>query len=165
MEGSENIDNVDCSLCRSEIVMVAGVESGAAYRAWIFVIVGVYPAYPEFGLKIPMPVEDPAVAVCDAGATHPALEAVVAQLPEVSAEELEPEGEVAEVVLSADEVRPQEMAGERLAEPEAGLWLHAPLFPAVLVDFPEVDVAGDVERPLRCELDFQAQVGSQEGIV
>ena len=69
-------------------------------------------------------------------------------MAQVGAEEVEAaKVNVADVVLSAEQVRAHEVSGRSVAEPIAGLGLHEPVFPFVAVDVPSVEIAGEVHRP------------------
>lgn len=162
----EEIYDVEGGLGGAYIVVRAvGVDLAAALGAGIGVEAGVDPAEPDLRLDVPVAVYGPGVAVGDAGPGSPALVAVVQELAEVAAEELEVQAEMSEIVLSADGVDSEKVSGEALTEPVAGLGLDEPVLPLVSADGPGVDLGAHVEAPFGGETHLDAEVGAEQGVV
>ena len=82
----------------------------AAVGAAVGVEAGIYPAESYLCLDVPVAVENPRVAICHAGAYHPALVSVILEVVEVGAEEIDGYVEVADVKLAAEGMRAHEVA-------------------------------------------------------
>lgn len=162
----EEVNDVEGGLGGAYIVVRAvGVDLAAALGAGIGVEAGVDPAEPDLRLDVPVAVYGPGVAVGDAGPGSPALVAVVQELAEVAAEELEVQAKMSEIVLSADGVDSEKVSGEALTEPVAGLGLDEPVLPLVSVDRPGVELGAHVEAPFGGEPHLDAEVGAEQGVV
>lgn len=148
------------------MVGLVGLDFLAASGAAVLVKAGVRITETKLSLKVPVLVKQPCVAVADASADKPALEACVPELAEVCAEQLEVCVYSSDVELSAMEVCSDKMVSRTVTEPISCARLHRPVLPpAVMAESPSVKAHGDVEGPFRGESHFHADIDIEDGVV
>ncbi len=111
-----------------------------------------------------MPAEDPSVAVGNAGSGKPALKSRVGEPSEVSVQEFDLAVKAAYIVLSAMDVKSDEVTGKFIAEPISSLRLDVPMFPEPVVNRPSVETDRDVDRPFGRDTQLYAYVGAEQRI-
>lgn len=146
------------------MVLHVAFEFFAALDTRKYIIAGINPAYAEFEFEIPVHAQQPCMTVGDTQTGAPALIAAVDEFSEVAAEEFDAVFYLSEIILSSDGMESEEVAGETFAEPVACLWLHEPMFPFVIVDIPEIDLSGHVERPFGCNSNLDSEVGREKSV-
>lgn len=162
----EGVDKVDCGFRGAEVVMaLVGADFLSAVGAAVDVVPRVDPSDTYLGLKVPPAVENPGVAVGYARSDHPSLVTLVGQFGEIGAEKLDVVVEIAEIVLSAEHVGADKVAGETLAEPVAAFGHQEPVAPVVAVDGPCVELSVGLDSPFRSESELDADIGRQHHVV
>ena len=99
------------------MVGLVGLEFFAAAGAAELVVLRVGVPEADFGLQVPVPAQDPRIAVGDAGPDEPALIPVVGEFRQVAAQEGDAVFQPADVVLAAVGVESEEVARKAVAEP------------------------------------------------
>ena len=123
-------------------------------------------AYAYLGLHAPTPRQHPLVAVGYAGTQHPPLVAVVGQLAEIGAQELEAASHVTNIIYAAQHMRAKEVPVEALAQPIASLRLNEPVLPlGIVTECPRIEIAREVYSPSVSYADLHAQVQRCGGVV
>ncbi len=136
------------------------VEFGAADSAWVTVVAGIGPPYSDLCFDSPMFAENPVVAICNACSGKPALGTRVFEHGEIGAKKREGEIDFGDVVLAAEYVQAEEMAGELVTEPATYFRHHNPVAPLLLVGkLPEIEVSGELCCPKMSHTRLDSEVG------
>ena len=130
----EHIDEVECSLGRSHIVVCLVVlHFLATLLTFVLVVLGEYVTESNLCLQVPVLRQCPGISVGDASSEHPSLETVVFEFGEIGAEQHEVGVDVTDVVLTANGMEAEEVSHHLVAEPISCLRLYEPMFPFLVV--------------------------------
>lgn len=131
---SEKVYEVDCSLSHAEIIVgLVLLDLLSASGATEAVETGVGPTYSDLPLYVPVLGYCPCISVGDTETSEPSLVAGILKFLEVCSQERERDVDTADVILSAEQVRTDEVSGESVAEPVSDFRLHDPMLPLAVV--------------------------------
>lgn len=138
----KDVNHVKAELCWPDIVAMVFLEASFASAVEFIWTIGI--AYAYFRLDVPVPRQNPLVAVGNAGSCEPTLVVTVLLL---FRERSEGEFHVADVVFAAEEMHPEEVAVHGLARPIAEFRLRHPAFDTFSIrEIPRVDGAEKLQR-------------------